>query len=55
MYHPRIARNVCGYVDPDPGSSPRTWRTYLYYTDCDWTTQGKGCGLGVSELTITQQ
>jgi hypothetical protein len=55
MFRPRVARNVYGCVDPVPGSSPRRWETYLYYTDCNWATQGKGCGFGVSRLIITQQ
>lgn len=51
MSSPRVARNPYGYVDAVPGSYPRAWQTYLYYVDC--TT--KGCGFGVSSLTITQQ
>ncbi|HMD71228.1 MAG TPA: hypothetical protein VKF41_07785 [Bryobacteraceae bacterium] len=52
MSSPRVARNPYGYLDAVPGSYPRTWQTYLYYVDC---TSNKGCGLGVSSLTITQQ
>jgi len=55
MYYPRVARNLYGYIDPVPGSSPRRWETYLYYTDCNWQAQGKGCGFGVGRLPITQQ
>jgi hypothetical protein len=55
MFQPRVARNLYGYIEPVPGSSPRRWETYLYYTDCNWATDGKGCGFGVSLLTITQQ
>src|SRR5262249_43989995 len=51
----KVARSVYGYIDPVPGSSPRTWQTYLYYSDCNWDTRGKGCGFGVSLLTFTQQ
>jgi hypothetical protein len=59
MSSPKIARNPYGYVDPVPGSSPLTWRTYLYYRDCPsppskWVDH-LGCGLGVSLLTVTQQ
>ena len=51
MHSPRIARNPYGYLDPVPGSSPRTWQTYLYYNDQNL----KGGRFAVSQLTITQQ
>jgi hypothetical protein len=50
MSSPRVARNIYGYLDPVPNSSPRTWQTYLYYYD-----QGIRGGFAVSQLTITQQ
>lgn len=51
MGSPRVARNPYGYIDAVPGSYPRTWQTYIYYTD---STNIRG-GFGVSTLTITQQ
>lgn len=40
MYHPRLARNIYGYLDPIPGSSPRTWSSFLYYNDAQISDDG---------------
>src|SRR5262249_19891516 len=31
-FRPRLARNPYGFLDPEPGSEPKQWRTFLYYT-----------------------
>ena len=51
MSSPRVARNPYGYLDPVPGSNPRRWETYIYYSD---QPNVRG-GFGASLLTITQQ
>lgn len=65
-FRPRFARNQYGYIDPVPGSNPRQWQTYVYYTSsqlglnsdtgCDYTQYNKvNATIGVSLVTITEQ
>jgi hypothetical protein len=65
-FRPRVARNPYGFLDPEPGSEPKRWRTFLYYTvspinnydaeTCNGYTASKTTvqTLGVSELVITE-
>jgi len=65
-FRPRLARNPYGFLDPDPGSEPKRWRTFLYYTvspinnndaeTCNGYTASKTTlqTLGVSEMVITE-
>ena len=65
-FRPRVARNPYGFLDPEPGSEPKQWRTFLYYTvspinnnpaeTCNGYTASKITtqSLGVSEVVITE-
>jgi hypothetical protein len=65
-FRPRLARNPNGFLDPEPGSEPKQWRTFLYYTvspinntdaeTCNGYTASKTTvqKLGVSEVVITE-
>jgi hypothetical protein len=65
-FRPRLARNPYGFLDPEPGSKPKQWRTFLYYTvspinnkdsdACTGSTASKTTvqRLGVSEVVITE-
>jgi hypothetical protein len=65
-FRPRLARNPYGFLDPEPGSEPKQWRTFLYYTvspinnidaeTCNGYTASKTTvqKLGVSEVVITE-
>jgi hypothetical protein len=65
-FRPRVARNPYGFLDPEPGSAPKQWRTFLYYTvspinnldveTCNGYTASKTTlqTLGVSEVVITE-
>ena len=65
-FRPRLARNPYGFLDPEPGSEPKQWRTFLYYTvspinnndaeTCNGYTASKTTiqTLGVSEVVITE-
>ena len=65
-FRPRMARNPYGFLDPEPGSEPKQWRTFLYYTispinnnpaeTCTGYTASKTTqqSLGVSEVVITE-
>ena len=65
-FRPRVARNPYGFLDPEPGSEPKQWRTFLYYTvspinnnpaeTCNGYTASKTTvqSLGVSEVVITE-
>jgi hypothetical protein len=65
-FRPRLARNPYGFLDPEPGSEPKQWRTFLYYTvtpinnsdneTCNGYTASKTTvqSLGVSEVVITE-
>ena len=66
MFRPRLARNEHGYLAPI-SSSPKKWRTYMYYNDaqinnptdsCDqygaWNAS-TGQWFSVSEIEITEQ
>jgi hypothetical protein len=65
-FRPRVARNPYGFLDPEPGSDPKQWRTFLYYTITPINnSQSETCGgytaskttsqsLGVSEVVITE-
>lgn len=65
-FRPRVARNPYGFLDPEPGSEPKQWRTFLYYTvspinnkdaeTCNGYTASKTTvqRLGVSEVVITE-
>jgi hypothetical protein len=53
---PRFARNVYGYLDPIPSSSPKTWQSYIYYGITTYGTyDGPPSAFGVSQVTITEQ
>lgn len=65
-FRPRFARNQYGYIDPVPGSNPRQWTTYVYYTSnqvgqnsdtgCNYTTWTTVDSIvGVTLVTITEQ
>jgi hypothetical protein len=65
-FRPRVARNPYGFLDPEPESEPKQWRTFLYYTvspinnsqveTCNGYTASKITvqSLGVSEVVITE-
>jgi hypothetical protein len=65
-FRPRVARNRFGFLDPEPASEPKQWRTFLYYTITPINnSQSETCGgytasktttqsLGVSEVVITE-
>jgi hypothetical protein len=65
-FRPRLARNPYGFLDPEPGSEPKQWRTFLYYTvspinnndaeTCNGYTASKITlqSVGVSEVVITE-
>jgi hypothetical protein len=65
-FRPRVARNPYGFLDPEPGSEPKQWRTFVYYTvslinnkdseTCSGYTASKTTvqKLGVSEVVITE-
>lgn len=65
-FRPRVARNPYGFLDPEPGSDPKEWHTFLYYTvspinnndaeTCNGYTASKTSvqSLGVSEVVITE-
>jgi hypothetical protein len=65
-FRPRLARNPYGFLDPEPGSEPKQWRTFLYYTispinnipteTCTGYTSSKTAlqSLGVTEVVITE-
>jgi hypothetical protein len=65
-FRPRVSRNPYGFLDPEPGSEPKQWRTFLYYTvslinnedaeTCNGYTASKTTiqKLGVSEVVITE-
>ena len=65
-FRPRLARNPYGFLDPEPDSDPKQWRTFLYYTvspinnmaseTCVGYTASKTTSqsLGVTEGVITE-
>jgi hypothetical protein len=65
-FRPRLARNAYGFLDPEPASEPKQWRTFLYYTispvnnseveTCTGYTASKTVtqSLGVTEVVITE-
>jgi hypothetical protein len=65
-FRPRLARNPYGFLDPEAGSEPKQWRTFLYYTvspinnnpaeTCNGYTASKTTSqsVGVSEVVITE-
>lgn len=65
-FRPRLARNPFGFLDPEPGTEPKQWRTFLYYTvspinnssseTCGGYTASKTTSqsLGVTEVVITE-
>lgn len=65
MFRPRLARNEHGYLTP-VSSSPKTWKTFLYYNDAQIYAGTDPCGgnytnwtayqwFSVSEVEITEQ
>jgi hypothetical protein len=65
-FRPRLARNPYGFLDPEPDSDPKQWRTFLYYTispinnnsseTCNGYTASKTISqsIGVTEVVITE-
>jgi hypothetical protein len=65
-FRPRLARNPYGFLDPEPDSDPKQWRTFLYYTvspinnnsseTCNGYTASKTTSqsIGVTEVVITE-
>jgi hypothetical protein len=65
-FRPRLARNPYGFLDPEPGSDPKQWHTFLYYTvspinnnpaeTCTGYTASKVTlqSIGVTEVWITE-